>query len=233
MEERAFVVCSGASLRMLSGRDFTSAELDTIRVPRHSATVITAHVSSAPNEEATCVKYCASIVTVQLLEDTSGAVPLEKALCEDHGCSYGWKNCKYHILLKMAENTLQIVQIVHLRVEERYPQFGGHKISSGCGGAYLAEQHRPAPVQTSGSGKHNVIVHHPNYEICRRTTKNHIHRAEKFGHLLIVDTNNRQYAVVDKILPLNVLKATNVQPKLHKKRGEAHRSSSIQNPVQR
>ena len=103
MEETGFVVGSGASVRMLSRRDFTSAELDTVRVSRHPATVITAHVSSAPNEEATHVRDCDSIVTVAASRRHSSGCNSRRKLCEDHGYSYAWKEGKHHILLKMAE----------------------------------------------------------------------------------------------------------------------------------
>ena len=51
-EEREFVVDSGASMHMLSKKDLSSDELDTLRKPRNPTTVITANAEVQTNEEA-------------------------------------------------------------------------------------------------------------------------------------------------------------------------------------
>ena len=82
-EEREFVVDSGASMHMLSRKDLSSVELETVRVSRMPTTVVTANGEGQTNAGATVyVKELDSFVTVALLS-------LEK-LCEDQGYAYEW-----------------------------------------------------------------------------------------------------------------------------------------------
>ena len=84
-EEREFVVDSGASMHMLSRKDLTSAELETVKVSTNPTTVVTANGEVLTKEEATVyVRESDSFVTVMLLEDTPAVLSLGK-LCEDHG----------------------------------------------------------------------------------------------------------------------------------------------------
>ena len=76
-EERKFVVDSGASMYMLSKKDLSSEELDTLRRSRNPITGITASEEVQTNEEDL-------FVTVQILDDTP-AVPSLGKLCEEHG----------------------------------------------------------------------------------------------------------------------------------------------------
>ena len=83
-------VDSGASMHMLSRKDFNSVELKTVRVSRNSTTGITANGDVQTNKEATVhVNDLDLFVTVQLLEDTPLVLSLGK-LCGGHGCSYEW-----------------------------------------------------------------------------------------------------------------------------------------------
>ena len=51
-EEQEFVVDSGASAHMLSKKDSSSAELETLRKSRNHTMVMTANGEVQPNEEA-------------------------------------------------------------------------------------------------------------------------------------------------------------------------------------
>ena len=51
-EDRMFVVDSGASMQMLSKKDLSSDELDTLRRSRNSTTVVTANGEVQTNGEA-------------------------------------------------------------------------------------------------------------------------------------------------------------------------------------
>ena len=51
-EERMFVVASGASMHMLSKKDLSSDEMDTLRRSRNPTTVMTANGKVLTNEEA-------------------------------------------------------------------------------------------------------------------------------------------------------------------------------------
>ena len=74
---RDFVVDSGASMHMLSRKDLTSAELDTVRVSKRPTAVVTAQGEVQTKEEATVyVKDLDLFVTVKLLEDAPAILSL-------------------------------------------------------------------------------------------------------------------------------------------------------------
>ena len=90
LEEREFVVDSGASLHMISKKDLNSAELKTVTTSISPTTVITANGEVQTNEEATVhVKELDKILTMKVLEDTPAVLSLGK-LCDEHGYSYEW-----------------------------------------------------------------------------------------------------------------------------------------------
>ena len=83
-EERMFADDSGASMHMLSKKDLSLDEMDTLRRSRKPTTVVTANGEVQRNEEAQVYVYdLALFVTVQLLEDTPAVLSLGK-LCEEH-----------------------------------------------------------------------------------------------------------------------------------------------------
>ena len=89
-EEREFEVDSGASICMLSKKDSSSEELDTLRKSRKPTTVITANEEVQTKEEAQVhVHDLELFVTVQILDDTPAVLSLG-TLCAEHGCTYEW-----------------------------------------------------------------------------------------------------------------------------------------------
>ena len=89
-EEREFVVDSGASMNMMSKKDLSLYELDTLRRSRNRTVVLTANGQVHTNEEAQVnVHDLNLLVIVQLLEETLAVLSHGK-LCEDHGFSHGW-----------------------------------------------------------------------------------------------------------------------------------------------
>ena len=91
-DKRMFVVDSGASVHMLSKKDLSSDEMDTLRRSRNPTTVVTANGEVQTNEEAQVyVKDHDLFVTVQVLDETPAVLSLGM-LCSEHGCSYEWKN---------------------------------------------------------------------------------------------------------------------------------------------
>ena len=78
-EERVFVVDSGASMHMMSKKEYSPEEMDTVKRFRTPTVVLTA-------KGEVFVHYMSLFVTVQLLEETPAVLSLGK-LCEDHGCS--------------------------------------------------------------------------------------------------------------------------------------------------
>ena len=91
-EERMFVVDSGASMHMLSKKDLSSDEMNTLRRSRTSTTVMSANGEVQTNEEAQVYVHDLYLfVTVQVLEETPAVLSLAK-LCSELGCSYEWNN---------------------------------------------------------------------------------------------------------------------------------------------
>ena len=79
-EERKFVVDSGASMRMLSKKDLSSDELDTLRRSRNPITVVTVQGEVQTNEEVQVCDYDPDLVVlVQLLEETPAVYRLENS----------------------------------------------------------------------------------------------------------------------------------------------------------
>ena len=75
---------------MLSKKDLTSAEMQSVRLQRRPTTLITANGSEDTNEEATvCVKDVDLFVTAQLSEDTPPVLS-HGPLGEDRGYFFEW-----------------------------------------------------------------------------------------------------------------------------------------------
>ena len=89
-EERDFVVDSGASMHMISKKDLSDAEMDTLTKSCSPAIVITANGEVQTHEEATVyVKELDIFLTMRVLENTPAALSLGK-LCDENGYSYEW-----------------------------------------------------------------------------------------------------------------------------------------------
>ena len=72
-------------MHVLSKKDLSSDELDTLRRSRTPTVVVTANGEVQTNEEAQVHVHDLDLfVTVQLLEETLAVLSLRK-LCEDHG----------------------------------------------------------------------------------------------------------------------------------------------------
>ena len=99
-EERQFVVDSGASMHMISRKDLSSAEVDTLTKSCCPSIVITANGEVQTHEEATVyVKELEKFSTMKVLEDTPVVLTLGK-LCDEHGYSYEWINGQKTNLIK-------------------------------------------------------------------------------------------------------------------------------------
>ena len=84
-EEREFVVDSGASMHMISKKDLSDAEMDTLTKSCSPTIVITANSEVQKNEEATVyVKELDIFLTMKVLEDTPAVLSIGK-LCDEHG----------------------------------------------------------------------------------------------------------------------------------------------------
>ena len=87
-EEREFVVDSGASMHMISKKDLSKAEMDTLTKSCSPTIVITANGEVQTHEEATVyVKELDIFLTMKVLENTPAVLSLGK-LCDEHGHSY-------------------------------------------------------------------------------------------------------------------------------------------------
>ena len=115
-EERELVVDSGASMHMISKKDLSDAEMDTLTKSRSPAIVITANGEVQTHEEATVyVKELDIFFTMKVLENTPAVLSLGQ-LCDENGYSYEWINGqKPHLIkkgIRIPCNTENFVPIV-------------------------------------------------------------------------------------------------------------------------
>ena len=99
-EEREFVVDSGASMHMISKKDLSKAEMDTLTKSCSPTIVITAIGEVQTHEEATVyVKELGIFLTMKVLEDSPAVLSLGK-LCDENGYPYEWINGQKPHLIK-------------------------------------------------------------------------------------------------------------------------------------
>ena len=115
-EEREFVVDSGASMHMISKKDLSEAEMDTLTKSCSPTIVITANGEVQTQEEAIVyVKELGKFLTMKVLENTPAVLSLGK-LCDENGYSYKWINGqKPHLIkngIRIICNTENFVPIV-------------------------------------------------------------------------------------------------------------------------
>ena len=92
-------------MHMLSKKDLSSGELDTLKRSRPPTTVVTANGEVQTNEEAqVCVHVLHVFVTVQLVEDTPAVLSLGK-LCKERGYTCEWPSCREPRLTKNEKQT--------------------------------------------------------------------------------------------------------------------------------
>ena len=84
-EEREFVVVQEASMHLMSKKDLSSGEMDTVKRSRSPTEVLTASGEVQTHDEAQVFVHDLNLfVTVQLLDEALAVLLLGK-LCEDHG----------------------------------------------------------------------------------------------------------------------------------------------------
>ena len=115
-EEPEFVVDSGASMHMISKKDLSNAEMDTLTKSCSPTIVITANSEVQTQEEAIVyVKELDIFLTMKVLENTPAVLSLGK-LCDENGYSYEWiDGQKPHLIkngIRMICNTENFVPIV-------------------------------------------------------------------------------------------------------------------------
>ena len=115
-EEREFVVDSGASMHMISKKDLSDAEMDTLTKSCSPTIVIIANGEVQTHEEATVyVKELDIFLTMKVLENTPAVLSVGK-LCDENGYSYEWiQGQKPHLIkngIRIPCNTENFVPIV-------------------------------------------------------------------------------------------------------------------------
>ena len=127
-EEREFVVDSGASMHMIiSKKDLSDAEMDTLTESCSPTIVITANGEVQTHEEAIVyVKELDIFLTMKVLENTPAVLSLGK-LCDENGYSYEWINGqKPHLIkngIRIPCNTENFVPIVVPRLSSSSSDF--------------------------------------------------------------------------------------------------------------
>ena len=108
-EEREFVVDSGASMHMISKKDLSNAEMDTLTKSCSPTIVITANGEVQTQEEAIVyVKELDMFLTMKVLENTPAVLSLGK-LCDETGIPTNGSMVKNHISLR-TEFELSVTQ---------------------------------------------------------------------------------------------------------------------------
>ena len=115
-EEREFVVDSGASMHVISKKDLSDAEMDTLTKSCSPTIVITVNGEVQTHEEAIVyVKELDIFLTMKVLDNTPAVLSLGK-LCDENGYSYEWINGqKPHLIkdgIRIICNTENFVPIV-------------------------------------------------------------------------------------------------------------------------
>ena len=99
-EEREFVVDSGASMHMISKKDLSNAEMDTLTKSCSPTIVITANGEVQTQEEAiVCVKELDKFLTMKVFENTPAVLSLGSFAMET-GIPMNGSVVKNHISLK-------------------------------------------------------------------------------------------------------------------------------------
>ena len=116
-EEREFVLDSGASMHMITKKNLSDAEMDTLTKSCSPTIVITANGEVQTHEEAiNCVcQRIGYILTMKVLENTPAVLSFGK-LCDENGYSHEWINGqKPHLIkngIRIQCNTENFVPIV-------------------------------------------------------------------------------------------------------------------------
>ena len=94
------LLCSGASMHMISKKDLSDAEMDTLTKSCSPTIVITTNGEVQTHEEAmVCVKELDIFLTMNVLEVTPGVLSSGK-LCDENGYSHEWINGQKPHLIK-------------------------------------------------------------------------------------------------------------------------------------
>ena len=104
LEEREFVVDSGASMHMISKKDLSDAEMETLTKSCSPTIVITSNGEVQTHEEATvCVKELDIFLTKKVIENTPAVLSLGK-LCDENGYPHEWINGQKPDLIKKRDS---------------------------------------------------------------------------------------------------------------------------------
>ena len=142
-EERESVVDSRASMHMLSTKDLSSDERETLRRSRNATTTVTANGEVQTNEEAQVYVHDLHLfVTVQILDDTPAVQSLGK-LCAVSGAS-GQK----------PRLTKQVISAIVAELDRRYEQYGDLRAFAGP----LPRSNAPTVHNTGRSALPIVLV---------------------------------------------------------------------------
>ena len=107
---------SGASMHMISKKDLSDAEMETLSKSCSPTIILPANEEVLTHEEATVyVRELDIFLTMKVLEDTPAVLSLGK-LCDENGYSYEWINGQKPHLIKngfriqcISENFVPIV----------------------------------------------------------------------------------------------------------------------------
>ena len=152
-EEREFVVDSGASMHMISKKDLSDAEMDTLTKSCSPTIVITANGEVQTHKEAIVyVRELDIFLTLTVLDNSPAVLSLGK-LCDENGYSYEWINGqKPHLIkdrIRIICNTENFFPIV-------VPGFSSS--SSGSSSSLRTPMEQESPSSSSSSSSSSPTV---------------------------------------------------------------------------
>ena len=142
-EEREFVVDSRASMHMISKKDLSNAEMDTLTKSCSPTIVITANGEvQTHEEEIVYVKELDTFLTMKVLDNTPAVLSLGK-LCDENGYSYEWINGQKPHLIK---DGIRIICNT-----ENFVPIGVPGLSSSSSGSYQSTSRTPMKQESLSS----------------------------------------------------------------------------------
>ena len=216
-EEREFVVDSGASMHMISKKDLSDAEMDTLTTSRSPTIVTTANGEVQMHEEATVyVKELEKFLTMKVLENTPAVLSLGK-LCDANGYSYEWINGqKPHLVengIRIQCDTENFVPIVVPGLSTSSSSSSHHSTSK-----TPLRQERPCSTSSSSSSSSPTTSSSSDNE-----TRERVDRTESDTSPVPVSISN----VDDRTGQSIVDQANQKLPKTNKKETQIERSNLL------
>ena len=155
--ENLFLVASGASLHVMSKRDLTQEEKDTIQKSKGAWLIMTANVTTHAFQEATEYVYDLDMfVWVQPLKESPAVLSLRKK-CQEHGCSYAWQPGQPPCLVNHGRY-IECKTNNHIATEHQTESFEWPEADTSCGRPRAKCRNRITRLASTTHGRIDVVI---------------------------------------------------------------------------